>query len=271
VRPGQPRTRRSARPGSETGTAETPTPVGHEDDPKRTPIYLKIAETLAERIASGTYEPTKRLPSESQLCAEFAVSPLTVRKALSILINQGLVWSEQGRGTFVRSPSLSDAVFTLDELSGRLLDEGTEIRLLSASSKKADEAVAKMLGVEAGTRVIHLRRLVLNEAKRPVIYHTEYVVHDPRRPLVESQLQMTSPHGLLESGRGRGFTRGEIKLRAVSLDDEAAQALGQAPGAPALRLEHIFRENNGRQVSWGEFFLNADLFQLETVLGPEQA
>jgi DNA-binding GntR family transcriptional regulator len=271
VRPGQPRTKHSARPGPDAGAGQPAALAGQETDPKRTPIYQTIADTLAERIGSGTYEPTKRLPSESQLCAEFGVSPLTVRKAVSILANQGLVWSEQGRGTFVRSPSLSDAVFTLDELSGRLLDESTEIRLLSASSQKADAGVAKMLGVEPGTRVIHLRRLVFDEDKRPVIYHTEYVVHDPRRPLVESQLQMTSPHGLLESGRGRGFTRGEIKLRAVSLDDDAAQALGKTPGAPALRLEHIFRENNGRQVSWGEFFLNADLFQLETVLGPEQA
>jgi DNA-binding GntR family transcriptional regulator len=143
VRPGQPRTKHSVRLGPGAGPAETTALAAQENDPKRTPIYQTIADTLAERIASGTYEPTKRLPSESQLCAEFGVSPLTVRKALSILANQGLVWSEQGRGTFVRSPSLSDAVFTLDELSGRLLDESTEIRLLSASSKKADAEVAR--------------------------------------------------------------------------------------------------------------------------------
>jgi DNA-binding GntR family transcriptional regulator len=232
------------------------------------PAYLHIAKTLENRIASGVYPVDSRLPSGAQLCAEFGVSPMTVRRALTILENQGIVSGDKGRGTFVRSPGLSDSIFRLDSLTGDWLDESAEIRLLSASMTKADRKVAAKLGVEVGQRVIYLRRLVLYGGS-PAMYHTEYIIYDPRRPLVESQLQLTSLHAFLDSGRAQRFPRGELTLTAVSLDADSAEVLGEAEGALALRLEHVFEQSDRTRVSWGWFLLRAELFRLRARLGPE--
>jgi DNA-binding GntR family transcriptional regulator len=232
------------------------------------PAYRRIADALAERVTSGIYAPGSRLPSGSELCREFGVSPMTVRKAITILQNQGLVSGVKGKGTFARSVDLSDTSFRLDSLTGEWLDETAEIRLLSASMTRADEKVAEMLSVTPGERVIFLRRLVLHDGN-PAMYHTEYIVYDPRRPLVESQLQFTSMHAFLESGRARRFPRGELTLTAVSLDAESARALGEPEGALALCLEHVLQESNRTPVSWGWFLLRAELFRLRARLGPE--
>jgi DNA-binding GntR family transcriptional regulator len=232
------------------------------------PAYLRIASALADRITSGVYEAGGRLPSGSELCREFGVSPMTVRRALAILDSQGLVYGEKGRGVFARSLDLSDSTFRLDSLSGEWLDESAEIRLLSASMERADEQVAAMLGLSPGDRVIYLRRLVLHDGS-PAMYHTEYITYDPRRPFVESQLQLTSLHAFLDSGRAQRFPRGELTLTAVKLDADGASVLGQPEGSIALCLEHIFRDGDRTPVSWGWFLLRAELFRLRARLGPE--
>jgi GntR family transcriptional regulator len=65
------------------------------------PIYKQLAAELRSRIASGVYVPNRRIPSEAQLSREFDVHRSTVRQALDILREQGLVIGVQGRGTFV--------------------------------------------------------------------------------------------------------------------------------------------------------------------------
>jgi DNA-binding GntR family transcriptional regulator len=232
------------------------------------PAYLHIARTLADRVTSGVYPAGSRLPSGAQLCAEFGVSPMTVRRALSRLQNQGLIVGEKGRGTYVRALDLSDTVFRLDSLTGEWLDESAEIRLLSASMTRADEKVANMLGLRPGERVVFLRRLV-SHGGIPAMYHKEYIIYDPRRPLVESQLQLTSLHAFLDSGRAQRFPRGELTLTAVKLDAESAQVLGEQEGALALCLEHVFQERDRTPVSWGWFLMRAELFRLRARLGPE--
>ena len=232
------------------------------------PAYVHIATTLADRITSGAYAADSRLPSGSELCREFGVSPMTVRRALAILQNQGLVSGEKGRGVFARPLDLSDSTFRLDSPTGEWLDESAEIRLLTASMTRADDKVAPMLGLSPGDRVIYLRRLILYD-DNPAMYHTEYIAYDPRRPLVESQLQLTSLHAFLDSGRAQRFPRGELTLTAVQLDAESAAVLGQPEGALALRLEHVFQAFDRTPVSWGWFLLRAELFRLRARLGPE--
>lgn len=229
---------------------------------------MHIAETLADRVITGVYPAGSPLPSGSRLCREFGVSPMTVRRALSLLQDRGLVSGIQGRGTFARSLNLSDSTFRLDSPSGEWLDGSAEIRLLSAAVARADDRIAPVLGVPPGERVIYLRRLVLYDGN-PAMYHTEYIVYDPRRPLVESQLQLTSLHAFLDSGRARRFPRGELTLTAVNLDEESARFLGQSEGALALCLEHLFKEEDCTPVSWGWFLMRAELFRLRARLGPE--
>jgi GntR family transcriptional regulator len=113
-----------------------------------------------------------------------------------------------------------------------------------------------------------LRRVVFSNGI-PAMYHTEYIIYDPRRPLVESQLQLTSLHAFLDSGGAQRFPRGELTVTAVKLDAEGAHVLGEPEGALALCLEHLFQESDNTPVSWGRFLLRAELFRLRARLGSE--
>ncbi|MGB7084403.1 MAG: GntR family transcriptional regulator [Phormidesmis sp.] len=65
------------------------------------PLHISISEKLRHQIESGDYQPGEKLPSEHQLMDTFSVSRITVRQAVTNLVNQGLARSQQGKGVFV--------------------------------------------------------------------------------------------------------------------------------------------------------------------------
>ena len=146
------------------------------------PAYVQLVNILHGQIASGLFRPGERLPSESQLCRRYHLSPMTVRRAVNILVQQGLVSTTQGRGTFVKPVKLSTVMFGLDELRS-LFDRNAQnkVKLLEVSIVKADPDVASRLELSPGDRVILIRRLITKETE-PILYHREYLIYDPSRP-----------------------------------------------------------------------------------------
>ena len=112
-----------------------------------------IVEVVSRRIEAGEYAPGQRLPSNAQLCTEFGVSSMTVRRAVVALKERGLVSSTRGKGTFVRSLDIGNADFRLGSVDGDWLDGSTDMRLLSLTMAQADEKTAARLGVPLGERV----------------------------------------------------------------------------------------------------------------------
>jgi GntR family transcriptional regulator len=68
-----------------------------------TPVYRQLADILRGRIEDGTYQPGRRLPSITGLVQEFGVAQLTARKALHLLVVDGLAETVDGKGTYVRA------------------------------------------------------------------------------------------------------------------------------------------------------------------------
>jgi DNA-binding GntR family transcriptional regulator len=70
-----------------------------------TPAHKQVAAELRRRILSGEYEPGSRIPSRSQIRAEFGVGATAALEAMRVLLAEGLVEGRSGSGTFVRSPT----------------------------------------------------------------------------------------------------------------------------------------------------------------------
>jgi GntR family transcriptional regulator len=252
--------------GDRTGRAAV-APAGSHAPRSHEPAYLHIASALSEEIAAGIYRAGDQLPTEPQLRARFGVSPVTVRRAITLLLDRGLVTTTQGKGTFVRSTDMGEAIFRLQELTDMWAsDESTEVLLLEARVIAAEELVAAHFGLPARAPVVYLRRLIRRKGI-PLIYQVEHVAYDEHRPLVEAQLQVTSLEGLLRSPQGEGVMGGHLTIQAVSLGTEEARALDVAPGSPAFCIESLFLDFDGRPMSWGRFFCRADQFRLTTSVG----
>ena len=233
------------------------------------PAYMQIVRIVTEQIAQGKLRPGDQLPTEGQFKKQFGVSPMTIRRAINILVERGLISTTQGKGTFVKPLDMGGAVFRLYELKNHWAEQGeTSVRLLEARIVRADQLVADKLAILSGQRAIHIRRLVL-QAGVPAIYHREYVMYDPTRSLVEAQLQITSLEGLFRGHGGEGLGGGQLAIDAVNLSKEESGLLQQPEGTAAFRLEHTFCDFEDRPVSWGWFVFRSDLYRLTTRIGAQ--
>ena len=231
------------------------------------PAYSQLANILKAQIAAGAFRPGDQLPSESQLCRTYGVSPMTVRRSINLLADQDVVATAQGRGTFVKRLRLGAAAFDLGELQNLFSDEGsTSVKLLDARIVAAHERAARKLTVSVGDNVIYIRRIITLD-EHPAFYHREYLVYDPRRPIVESEMEITSLSGLFSGSGSAIVKRADLAIHATLMNEEEAELLQTRLPAAAFLLEHIFYDFEERPLSWGWFIAHSERLRFKTTVG----
>lgn len=239
---------------------------GQLDRESPEPAYSQLARLLRERILSGEFRPGERIPSVPALAETFGVASMTARQAIDYLARQGLIVRLRGRGTFVQEANLASAVFDLSDLRRQLTDPVVEVRVLSARCVRATARAAEKLALAEGVRVISIKRLLTREDE-PIFYHSEYVVWDPRRPLVEAELDVTSLLGLFSGVGNKDIKNGVLTLHAAALRESEARQLGEQSGTLAWVIEHLFYDFDGKPVSWGRFVCRADRLTFKAPIG----
>ncbi len=231
------------------------------------PVYVQLANILSTQIATGELETGERIPSESGLCKLYKVSPMTVRRAINLLVDKGVVVTERGRGTYVKQLNLSSAVFKFADFRQFYDDPSAiEVKILEVSLTPADAIIAEKLALPEGERAIHLRRL-LKVYGEPFIYHYEYLVCDVNKPIVEAELEVTSMQGFFEGCGNDLFKRGELNVRAELVSIEEANLLKLDRPAAAINLTHIFYDHSDRPLSWGCFVCPSDRLTFNSFVG----
>ena len=218
------------------------------------PPYHQLASILRQQIATGRFRPGDRIPSEAQLCEQYGVSPMTARRALTILLDEGLVTAARGRGTFVKPLVLTTASFGLDALESLFDGERTAVHFLSVKTTPATARISHRLGVQVGEKVISIRRLLLRDDE-PVAYHREYLILDPERPVVEAEMGTTNLQGLFDGEGDTVLRSGDLGIQTTVLTEEEAQLLDAEAGSAAFRIEHLFFDFDDKLVSWGWFII----------------
>lgn len=230
------------------------------------PAYVQLANIMRRQIAAGVYRPGDRLPSETELCQRYQLSRMTVRRGIDILADQGVVITSQGRGTFVKPWALGAATFHLQQLQSIFSDQDQAVvKLLEARILRADARIARKLAIVAGDRVIYIRRLLYLKGE-PAIYHREYLIYDPARPIVETEMETTSLRGFFDGSDGRGLKRGELSVEVAMLDEQEMILLS-SPLPAAFLLEHVFYDFDDRPASWGMFLCRSDRLRFVTTVG----
>ncbi len=241
-------------------------PISSIDRDSYEPAYSQLVNILRSQIASGKFRPGDRLPSEAQLRERYGVSPMTVRRAINRLVDQGIVIAEQGRGTFVKPVELTQAAFDFNELKNLFSNKETIVKILKAKIISADEIISRKLAIDPGTRIIYLCRQLSLE-QEPILYHRAYLIYDSSRPLVEDDMGVTSLKGLFDGSGANGIKKGELTIKATILNKEEADVLNSSPGTSAFHIEHIFYDFKNKPISWGWFIFPGDRLSFTATVG----
>lgn len=231
------------------------------------PRYREIEQALRVRIAS--LRPGQRLPSDSDLCAEFGVSRMTARHAMARLADDGLVERDPGRGTFVAEPPShrrADSLMTFSR-EMRRLGRAPSSRLVSRATRAALPAEAADLGLRADEGVVELRRIRIADA-RPITVETA-VLPERCAPLVlEADLEDGSLHDALIGG-GLVPTRGHATIGAEAASPADAALLAMRPGDPLLVERRVIYDQHGRPLERTESRYAAERYALDVSFSVE--
>lgn len=88
------------------------------------PIYYQLFKLLEEQIRRGDLKPGEAIPTEHEISSHFEISRMTVRRAIAELVSAGMVYAQQGRGTFVATPKLDNIVFELNDFNQEIKQRG---------------------------------------------------------------------------------------------------------------------------------------------------
>ncbi len=223
------------------------------------PIYQQLQRQLENLIVNGTWRPSEPLPSETMLAARLDISVMTVRQAMTQLVNKGLIYREKGRGTFVIPRPLEHTLHRLESFS-----EDMRARGLNPSShtllfevEAAPDQVAANLRLEPGAAVLHVRRLRLVEG-RPVALHDAYV---NCIDLTRAELDAGgSLYALLEQ-RGFELAEADETLEAVIADATTGELLQVPRGAPLLKVTRVTWDRHHMPVETVTALYRADFYR----------
>ncbi|MDY0977266.1 GntR family transcriptional regulator [Massilia sp. CFBP9012] len=232
--------------------------MGHTIDDKRggpdAPLYRQLAARLQQELESGRHAPNAPLPAERELAASFSVSRDTVRKAIRLLEEQGVVYSDHGRGTFAAPESVRQMSRFLDSFTDDAIKRGgvPGQRILGLEPVEADMALASLLQIEAGTPLLRLRRLRLLNGS--AVGLQDSFLHLPEGATIRrQQLEAKgSLYRLLAEDLGVRPSESLESLSAVAARPEESELLGVAPGSPLLACERITLSDRRQPIEYCE-------------------
>lgn len=220
------------------------------------PLYEQIAVKIKEDIEKGILGAQKRLPTEGQLAEQYNVSRITIRRAISELVEQGLVNRKQGKGTFICVPKMHKDFkrpgigFTEmceengKKASSRVLEAGMVV--------PNDPQTIEWLGLKKGEEALRILRVRLADDV-PCILEENFF---PKKYSYLLNIDLNgSIYQYLREEKNIGIVAGELILHIVRADQKIAHLLEKPRNTPLLKI-------TGRT-----FCSNGEILHMSTTIG----
>lgn len=224
-----------------------------------TPQYIKIEQRLRSRIAR--LRPDDPLPSDADLCEEFAVSRMTARNAMQRLVDDGLVIRLPGRGSFVAHRPVDRQLSNLRGFSEEMQARGMRpsSTLLSSEVRPAAPGEAVPLRIPEGSDVVVVERVRLADGV-PMAYERA-VLAPSCAGVLALDLATSSLHAAMVSiGVSPHHGQSSVTAQTASADDR--RRLNVGPRTALLIERRLIADEHSVPVEWTESRYVADRYAL---------
>lgn len=207
--------------------------------------YETVAKDIVSRIKQREFEKNSKLPTEDEMIEYYQVSRNTIRSALKLLTGQGIIYSRQGSGFYIRQRNNENSIpimgtngLTYDFPNNTFTNQVLSIELL-----EADEKLAKKMLCEIGDLIYYCQRLRILDDKKFALelsYYSKKVV-----PYLGREIAEQSIYSYLQNDLKLKFGFADKNIRAIKLDEYQSQLLGLNPGDPGLVVADTIYLDNG--------------------------
>ena len=231
------------------------------------PLYAQLAGVLRHRIARGEWKLGDKLPSQAALTREFTVARVTVRQAITLLEDDGLLQSRQGKGTFVIAPPGAQRRLHVQTTLGALVAmlQGDVPQVLNVAETEATPALSPRDGT-AAPAYVHMHRVHMHDATPYCVISIYLDQRVFRRARKRFRTEVMIP--VLMGLPGLVIARAHQTLTIDVADPATATQLAMQPGAPVALVRRVLQDGDGKVIYLGEVTYRGDLVQLDMDLVP---
>lgn len=212
------------------------------------PLYVRIARVLKEEIVSGAHMVGSLLPTEEALCERFSVSRYTVREALRLLREEGLVSSRKGAGTVVIPPRSSGAdthhVMSINDLLAFGAD--TRFAIESIRTVLIDGKLASRTGLQSGDEWLEVCGYRHAEGLDAPVCRAEYYINRAYAAVGRLLQRHSGPiFPLIEDMFGQSIVEVQQQISATLVSPALATGLKVKEGSAALEVRRTYKTSDG--------------------------
>lgn len=234
-----------AKPKSVPG--QTGQPAEASEGSKR-PLYIQVALALKAEIVNGVYPVGSLIPTEDELCKRFSISRYTVREALRVLREEGLVSSRRGAGTIVVPPRSRDSdihqVMSINDLLA--FGTGTRFAIDAIKMVVIDGKLAARTGLPVGEKWLQVSGLRRTENADEPVGLSEYYINSAFAAIGRILHRHEGPiFPLIEDMFGQSVSEVHQQIAATLVSKSLAAELSVKEDSAALEIRRTYKASDG--------------------------
>ena len=241
--------------------------VRHIDFSNKMPLYAQVVDAIKHKISSNQWTLGMIISSENELAKEFNVSVGTVKKALGILVQDGILYRRQGRGTFVASPDFSKSFsrFFRYGLVENSAEEIPESSFLSLDIIPADSTVSQHLHIKLGANVIMMKR-IRSLQNTPFSVEEIFLPYERFAGLEKMDLSQALLYPIYNLDFSTPIFWADEYLQPEVANPEIARQLNIQPNSPVMCVERTAYTYEDIPVEWRRSVGRGDSFRYHIVI-----
>jgi len=227
------------------------------------PLYRQIQERLLDQIRSGALKPGESIPSAQEIAANLGVSQMTVRQAIKSLCELGVVYSRQGKGTFVSGIKLEKDFRQVLSFSEDMKARGTTPRskMLAFEIQQPGAQVIQALRLRAGEKVVRLKR-IRQANSVPMGIETSSLPLRACPDLLEKFDPRNSLYEFLSERYGIHMFVADEVAEAALANAEVARLLRIAEDSPVFFFTRISYLQDGQPIEYVQSTYRGDRYKI---------
>ena len=237
-----------------------------------TPLYQKLRNILRKQVEDGHYLPDQAIPSERDLCQQYQISRITVRQAIAEMINEGILYRKQGKGTFVARRKVNQGLSRIVTFSRTVMDIGMKpsTRILFHGLLPAGLEVASILKLSGAGQVLKMVLLGQGDDHPLVVYESYFPPRVGKKMLKEATAREKqdlpfSSYDLYGRNTGLYPARVSQTLEAVAADNQQARMLKVPTATALLRVTSVFTTRDHSPLELRRALYRGDYYKFNVV------
>jgi GntR family transcriptional regulator len=227
------------------------------------PRYHQLARILRNKIDAGEWLPQTAIPSERELEQQYRISRPTIRQAIELLIREGYLYREHGKGTFVMPQKLQKGLLELTSFSEDLVKRGIKPGqvVLNLRREVPPGNIALKLDMPVDGKVFRIERIRLGDGI-PIGLQTSYLALDADQDIsMEEMGQAGSLYKILQEKFGIIPWAADETLEVTLASPEEARLLQIEEGCPLLLNERVLWSQDRRAVEYVKILYRGDRYR----------